>query len=245
MVRNLLQKTFLIMGMSFLTILLIVGITSCKKGENTLQEEGVILKEGQVEFEGTVEITVGSYIFIPEVRGFDIAVVGSLDSGTNEELIGKTIKGVGEFSQERPSLLIATNLEWKDENDHWQNIFTLSEAILLDDYFDLRKRDEFEMLGEIEYDDKSGWEGKETAKVYGKIQGEEENIRIFIYDDNNREVGRIIVDSISDFGQFYLQKLRLFDEFWFYLTIKDTVEWRDRRISGEIFHADVLFAGLF
>jgi hypothetical protein len=245
MARNLLHKTLQIMGMSFLAILLVVGFTACGKGETTSQEEGVILAEGQVEFEGTVQVAVGKYMFIPELRGFDIAVVGALDSGTIEDLIGKTVKGVGEFTPERPSLLIAKHLEAKDERDNWQEIFTLSEEADLDDYFSLKKRDEFDVLEDIEYDDKSGWEGKETAKILGKIQGEADNMRIFLYDENDREVARIIVDEISDFGSFYLKKLSLFDEFWFYITVKETVPWGERRISGDIFHADVLFAGLF
>jgi hypothetical protein len=53
------------------------------------------------------------------------------------------------------------------------------------------------------------------------------------------------VDSFSDYAQFYLQKLSLFEQFWFYLEVKDTVEWRARRRTREMFHADVLHAGLF
>jgi len=39
--------------------------------------------------------------------------------------------------------------------------------------------------------------------------------------------------------------LRLFNRFWFYLDIKDTVDKKVRLKTKELFHADVLLAGLF
>jgi len=69
--------------------------------------------------------------------------------------------------------------------------------------------------------------------------------KIVVVDEEDQEVGKILVDSISDFAQYYVKKLGLFDYFWFYVTVKDTVEWSDRRNSRDLFHADIQFAGLF
>ena len=66
-----------------------------------------------------------------------------------------------------------------------------------------------------------------------------------IVNDKNEEVGRILVDSITDSALYYVKKLRLFEKFWFYLTIKETVPFRTRVSTSKLFHADVLFSGLF
>ena len=60
------------------------------------------------------------------------------------------------------------------------------------------------------------------------------------------ESAKIIVDNISEYASFYLlKKLRLFDKFEFYLNIKDSVPANQRAKAKEIFHADVVFAGLY
>ena len=50
---------------------------------------------------------------------------------------------------------------------------------------------------------------------------------------------------MTDFANYYIHKLRLFDRFWVYLNVKDTVDAKVRRKTRELFHADVLFAGLY
>ncbi len=78
-------------------------------------------------------------------------------------------------------------------------------------------------------------------------EGEEEKeiFRIIVRDALDKEVGKIIVDNFTDFSQYYIKKLKFFDKLWFYFTVKDTVEWKVRRKTRELFHADVLFNGLF
>ena len=93
----------------------------------------------------------------------------------------------------------------------------------------------------------------ERAKIYGKLEmvtvteGEEEKeiFRIIVLDAMDNEVGKIIVDNFTDFSQYYIKKLRFFDKLLFYFNVKDTVEWRVRRRTRELFHAEVLFSGLF
>ncbi len=115
------------------------------------------------------------------------------------------------------------------------------------------ERQTLQVLKNIAFNKNEGWEGIERAKVYGKLEmetvteGEEEKeiFRIIVLDEKDDEVGKIIIDNFTDFSQYYKKKLRFFDKLWFYFTVKDTVEWRVRRKTRELFHADVLFNGLF
>jgi len=251
------EKIIRTLSFSLLAFLLVIGGSiSCKKKageEMALGEEGQLAKEGIIQFEGVVHVGVGKYLFIPEASGFDIIVQGPIESGDVGTLVGKQIKGNGAFSPERPSILIANDIEVKESGRSWQNIFTRTEELVIDDYLDLEARDEFQILKNLAYDKKEGWEGKERAKIYGKLEtetvteGEEEkeNFWIVVLDAKDNEVGKIIVDNFTDFSQYYIKKLRFFDKLWFYITIKDTVEWGVRRRTGELFHADVLFNGLF
>ena len=88
------------------------------------------------------------------------------------------------------------------------------------------------------------WEGKGEGKVYGTLQKGDVNA-IVLSDDKGKEMARIIVDSVSTYSNYYIQKLRLFDKFWFYLKIKDSVDKKIRPRTKEIFHADVVGAGLY
>ena len=88
------------------------------------------------------------------------------------------------------------------------------------------------------------WEGKGNAKVYGKLLKGDVNY-IVLSDDKGKDMAKIIVDSVSTYSNYYIQKLRLFDEFWFYLNVKDSVDAKTRTRSKEIFHADVVGVGLY
>ena len=237
-------------------LLVIGGSTSCKKKageEMAMGEEGLVAKEGIIEFEGVVNVGIGKYLFIPEASGFDIIVQGPIESGDVSTLVGKEVKGRGAFSPERPAILIANNIEVKESERNWSNIFTRTEEFVIDDYLDLEARDEFQILKNLSYDKKEGWEGIEKAKIYGRLEietvteGEEEKeiFRIVVLDEKDNDVGKIIVDNFTDFSQYYIKKLRFFDKLWFYFTVKETVEWRVRRGTNELFHADVFFNGLF
>ncbi len=251
------DKIIRTLSFSLLALLLVIGGNiSCKKKageEMALGEEGLVAKEGIIEFEGVVNVGVGKYLFIPEASGFDIIVQGPIESGDVSTLVGKEVKGRGAFSPERPSILIANDIEVKESGRNWRNIFTRTEEFEIDDYLDLEARDEFQVIKTLSFDKNEGWEGIERAKIYGKLEtetvteGEEEKeiFRIIVLDEKDNEVGKIIVDNFTDFSQYYIKKLRFFDKLWFYFTVKDTVEWSIRRRTRELFHADVLFNGLF
>lgn len=233
-------------GLIFLVgILLIVGTLACGKAEEEAVEAGPVLEEGVLLFEGTVKIVHGRYVYIPEVKGFDIIVEGSLTSGDLTSLEGKEVKGQGRFDPLKPAILVAETIELKDETGAYQNVFTKTGEVILDAYLDLQQREQFEVLADLAYDKKDGWEGKAQAKVQGTLEQDGENYRIVVLNEDGARVGRIIVDSLSDFSQYYIKKLSLFDKYWFYLNIKETVDWQTRRRSREMFHADVIFSGIF
>lgn len=245
-----LYTLFRILGLTILVFVLIAaGNIACKKEAEApkaaQEEEGIAIKEGVIEFDGTVKMAVGKYAFVPEAKGFDIVIQGNLESGDSSSLIGKEIRGKGEFSPERPSILIANSIEMKNEAGTWQPVFTRSEDVVLEDYLDLKARDAFPVLDKVSYDKKDAWEGKGKVKIYGKLETGENAKTIAVFDEKGKLAGKIIIDSVTDFGQYYMNKLRLFDQFWFYIAVKDTFDWKIRRKTLEMFHADVLFAGLF
>lgn len=235
---------FLFVGLSFLTLILIAATTACGGAED-VQETAMTTEEGSVDFEGTVKCALGNYMFIPESPGFDIVVQGSLDTGDISTLVGKKVRGKADFSPEQPSILKATVIEVEQEGGQYRSVFTPSGEISLEDYISLAERDAFETLKITSYNKPSDWEGKTSAKIYGKLEKVEEAYRIAVLDDDDKEIGKVIVDNISDFALYYINKLRLFDEFWFYVDVKETVDARERRRSKEMFHADIRFAGLF
>jgi len=245
-----------VVGLSLLVILfLTTGNISCKKEaeEGAVGDEVTVVKAGMNEFEGVVKVSVGKYFFIPGAKGIDMILQGESEAGDASSLVDKEVRVRGEFSPESPSILVVDSIDVKEEDTDWRNIFTRTEEAVLDDYVDSKVREEFEVLKDLDYKEKEGWEGKGKVKIYGKLEkttiteGEEEKDvhNIIVLDEKENEVGKVIVDSITDYAQYYLKKLRLFDKFWFYADLKETVEWGTRRTTRELFHADVVFAGLF
>ena len=81
--------------------------------------------------------------------------------------------------------------------------------------------------------------------ITAKSSAGQETYTIVVLDEKGKEVGKIIVDGATDFAKYYITKLQLFDRFWVYLNIKDTVDAKVRRKTRELFHADLSFAGLY
>ena len=241
------DKVSRFIGMILLVFLLIaLGSVACKKAdEGAIGEEAAGILEGIMPFEGTVKAVVGKYVFLPEASGFDVVIQGDLESGTLESLIDKEVRGEGTISPDMPSILLANALEVIGDSGDWTNIFTRTEEPVLEDYLDLGAREEFVTLADLSYDKKDVWEQNEKAKVYGSLEKNDTGDKIAVFDDKGKEIGKILVDSYTDFSQFYLGKLGHFDKFWFYLKVKETVDWSQRRRTREMFHADMVFAGLF
>jgi len=243
--RTVLSKIWPILGLSLLSFFMLLGSISCHKAEEAGEEEGMSAQEGIIQFEGTVKIAYAKFVYIPEARGFDIIVEGNISGGI-EELVGKEVKGEGEFAPDKPSLLVANSIDVKDATGAYQNVFTRTEEVIFEDYLSMLARDElFPALENLAYNKNEGWEGKEKAKIFGKLERGEDKTTLVIQNDKGSQVGTVIVDDIHDFAEYYMKKLTLFDKFWFYLDLKETVDWRTRRRTRELFHADILFAGLY
>lgn len=244
-----LKKTSRFLGIAGLACLLAVlgnfACTSAEEGAVSEEESGLVVTEGIMEFEGTAKVSFGRFLYVPEAQGFDIVVQGPLTSGDLSTLLGKEIRGEGEFSPDIPSILVANAVEVKDETGEWINVFTKTEDVVLDDYMDLQAREVFPTIADLAYNKNEGWQDLENVKVQGQLEETDGVYKIAVFNDKDQQVGNILVDSITDFAQYYVKKLGLFDRFWFYVTIKDTVPWNVRRTSRDLFHADVLFAGLF
>jgi hypothetical protein len=244
---NKVDKISRIMGIVLLAFLLaFFGSVACQKaeeGETVEEAEGV--QEGIMTFEGTAKTIVGKYMFLPEASGYDIVIQGSLESGTLEDLIGKEVRGEGDISPDTPSILVVNTMEIKGDNGNWTNIFNRTEEPVLEDYLNLNDREEYPAFDDLTYDKKDIWEQTEKAKVYGRLEKNDAGDKIVVLDEDGKEIGKILVDSYTDFCRYYLEKLGNFDKFWFYLNVKDTVDWSQRRRTREMFHADLVFAGLF
>ena len=242
-------KTSRFLGIAALACLIaLLGNIACKNSEEGLvsgEESGLLVNEGIIEFEGTAKVTHGKFLYVPEAQGFDIVVQGPLKSGDLSTLIDKEVRGQGEFTPDFPSILVATTIEVKDEAVGWSNVFTKTEDVVLDDYLDLEARDGYQVLQSVTYNKNEEWEGLGNVKIQGLLEELDGVYKLVVFNSNDQEEGKILVDSISDFAHYYVKKLGLFDRFWFYVTVKDTVEWSLRRTSRDLFHADVQFAGLF
>lgn len=244
-VKNSGSRTHLILGLLLAFALIISGSIACQQAGEITQEEAVPEEEGKLVYEGTPKLAIGKYMFMPEAQGFDIVVQGTVDGGELAALVGQEVRVDGEIRPEQPAVLIANSIEVKEATGEYRNVFTRTEEPVLDEYLNFQARDGFEALDKLEYDDNKGWEDKEKAKVYGSLEELEDSFRILVFDEDGKQVGYALVDSISDYADFYIKKLHLFDKLWFYLDVKDTIEWRTRRRTSELFHADVIFAGLF
>lgn len=256
--KNKLGMILRLLGVSLLAIIFITsGSIGCKKKtaapEPAQTEQVAGVKEGLNDFEGVVKVGFKKYLYIPAFQGFDIVAQGQIDSGDASTLVGKEVRGKGEFSPQRPSLLIANSIDLKEPEGGWRNVFTRSEEVVLDDCLDLKQREEVRVLEGLAYDKKESWEGKEKGKVFGKLltgtiteEGQQKEVnQIVVLDKKNNQVGVIVVDSFSDFARYYMTKLGIFENFWFYVTVKETVDWKTRQATDQLFHADVLYCGLF
>ncbi len=239
------SRRYLILGLALAFALIIVLSTACQQAEESSAETPGQQQEGKLEFEGTVKLVVGKFLFLPEAQGFDIVVQGMVEGGDASGLVDKEVKIEGELNPERPSVLVADAIAVKEATGEFRNVFTRTEEVVLDEYLDLQARDGFEGLLKLAYNQNDGWENKGKVKIYGVLQQEGDSTRVQVLNDEDKEVGFVIVDSISDYANFYLQKLSLFEKFWFYVEVKESIPWSTRRRSRELFHADVLFAGLF
>ena len=227
------KKTGIVI-LSFIVLAAFAGTIACqKKAEKPAAAAAKIV----TEFEGTVRAALGRYMYLSTAQGFDIVLPG-LDAAT---LLGKTIKVKGNLLADHPPIFLADSVE----TGPGQTLYTRSKDFQAEDFVEMKAREAVPALAITGIAKPEEWEGKGEGKVYGKLQKGADVTDIVLFDDKGKETAKIIVDSSSIYSNYYVQKLRLFDKFWFYLKIKDSVDKKDRQRTKEIFHADVFGAGLY
>jgi hypothetical protein len=217
--------------------------------ESAAQKEPQAAAEGMQEFEGTVKVGLGKYFYLPSAKGFDIVVQGKIQGQDASYLVGKEVRVKGSLLKGEASVLVADSIEIK-EGGQFSPIFARAEEVTLEDHLDLKERAEFQALSITAFNKSEEWEGKGKVKVFGKVDKTAtpegaEKYAVIVFNDEQKEVGKILIDSATDFALYYIKKLRLFDEFWFYVNVKETVDLKTRRRTRELFHADLLLAGLY
>lgn len=203
------------------------------------------------DYEGAVKVAVGHYLYIPQAQGLDIFVAGSIQGGL-ENLVGKEVRVKASPIADKPNLILAESIEIK-EGTMYTSIYSRSAEPDFAGYLSPANREEYVALDITNINKPEEWEGKSKVKVYGKLQtskvkegGQEKEVtHIVLADKKGKEIGRIIVNGLSEYANFYLKKLRLFDKFWFYLNVTGQVDKKVRAKTKELFSGDVIFCGLY
>ena len=224
------KSAILILGLAVLVAF--AGTVACQKKAEKKAEETV---KSVTEFEGTVRAALGRYMYLSTAQGFDIVLPG-FDAAT---LMGKTIKVKGNLLPDHPPIFLADSVE-----SGGQAIYTRSQEFQAEDFVEMKAREAVPALAITGVGKPEEWEGKGEGKIYGQLVKGDVNY-IVLTDDKGKETAKIIIDSLSTYSNYYIQKLRLFDKFWFYLKVKDSVDKKIRPRTKEIFHADVFGAGLY
>ena len=223
-------------GLLILALAIIAGLAGTMACQKKAAETGAEVQKGVAEFEGTVRAALGRYMYLSTAQGFDIVLPG-FDAAT---LMGKTIKVKGNLLADHPPIFLADTVE----TGPGQVAYTRSQEFQAEDFVEMKAREAVPALAITGVAKPEEWEGKGQGKVYGKLQKGDVNV-IVLSDDKGKEMAKIIVDSISTYSNYYIQKLRLFDKFWFYLTIKDSVDKKFRPRTKELVHAGVVGVGLY
>ncbi len=222
-----------ILILSLAVLVALAGTVACQKKAETPAAE---VQTTVTEFEGAVRAALGRYMYLSTASGFDIVLPG-FDAAT---LAGKTVKVKGNLLLDHPPVFLADSVE----TSPGVSVYTRNQEFQAEDFIEMKVREAVPALKITGVAKAEEWEGKGTAKVYGKLVKGDVNY-IVLADEKGKDMAKIIVDSVSTYSNYYIQKLRLFDEFWFYLNVKDSVDAKTRTRSKEIFHADVVGVGLY
>jgi hypothetical protein len=223
-------------GILILSLAILAGLAGTMACQKNAAETAAEVQKAVTEFDGTVRAALGRYMYLSTAQGFDIVLPG-LDAAT---LMGKTIKVKGNLLPDHPPIFLADSVE----TGPGQVAYTRSQEFKAEDFVEMKAREAVPALAITGVAKPEEWENKGQGKVYGKLQKGEVNYLV-LADAKGKEMAKIIVDSVSTYSNYYIQKLRLFDKFWFYVNIKDSVDKKIRPRTKEIFHADVIGVGLY
>ena len=224
--------------LSLAVLVALGGAVACQK--KAAEGQAVEVQKAVNEFDGTVRAALGRYMYLSTAQGFDIVLPG-FDAAT---LVGKNVKIKGSLLVDHPPVFLADSVELKDASGAGSNVYTRSQEFQLEDFVEFKSREAVPALAITGVAKPEEWEGKAQGKVYGKLQKGDVTY-IVLSDGKGKETAKIIVDSVTTYSNYYLNKLKLFDNFWFYVNVKDSVDKKIRSRTKEIFHADVIGAGLF
>ena len=248
-----------IAGLSFLALVLISSGIACKKageagaspaegGAAAVEPQaGSGIKEGLNEVTGKVKTALGNYFYLPQVPGFDFSVTGQIQGGDATTLIDKEVVVKALFNRQEPNLLVAQSIDLKDGAVP-TNVYTTTDPASPGDHFTQIKRAGYAEIKVTNLNKSEDWEGKGKGKAFGKLipgPNNQGNYISILDPANDKETAKVIVDSLTTYASYYIKKLRLFDTYYFYLTIKDSVAKNLRAKAKEIFHADVVAIGLY
>jgi len=251
------KSAFFILALFALSLLAIAAVNSAcgkhaEEGQTETAEEGraAVIVEGLNTLEGTVKLVHGPFLYIPEIVGFDVVLPAGIDASG---LAGRSVRLEGEFHRETPSILTAVRIDVLEEENKYSNFYTKSEGETPLSFFNQHDREGYPALKLTTASASEAWEGKGRGRVFGRLEKrtvteadvQNETNVISVSDEKGNLVGRILVDGISEFAAYGMKKLRLFDSFWFYLEIKESVEAKTRTKTLDLFRADVVFAGLY
>jgi hypothetical protein len=224
--------------LSLAVLVALGGAVACQK--KAAEGQAAEVQKAVNEFDGTVRAALGRYMYLSTAQGFDIVLPG-FDAAT---LVGKTVKIKGNLLVDHPPVFLADSVELKDASGVGSNVYTRSQEFQPEDFVEFKSREAVPALAITGVAKPEEGEGKAHGKVYGKLQKGDVTY-IVLSDDKGKETAKIIVDSVTTYSNYYLNKLKLFDKFWFYVNVKDSVDKKIRPKTKEIFHADVIGAGLF
>jgi hypothetical protein len=226
--------------MTLFSLIFAVAAVGAVMAQESAQEQTIA--PPATEFEGTATLGLGKYFYLPAAKGYDIYVQGLIQGQDATFLNGKEVRVKGSMYKDEPSVFVADSIEVKDAAGQYQTVFTRAEEVNLENHLRTQERGAFPVLAITKADKSEDWEGKGKAIIKGKLVGN----TIVVNDDKGKEIGKILVDSTTAFANYYIQKLKLFDnKLNFYINIKDTVDAKVRRKTRELFHADIIFAGLY
>lgn len=224
--------------LSLAVLVALGGAVACQK--KAAEGQSAEVQKAVNEFDGTVRAALGRYMYLSTAQGFDIVLPG-FDAAT---FVGKNVKIKGNLLVDHPPVFLADSVELKDASGAGSNVYTRSQEFQAEDFVEFKSREAIPALAITGVTKPEEWENKGQVKIYGMLQKGDVTY-IVLSDDKGKETAKIIVDSVTTYANYYLDKLKLFDKFWFYLNVKDSVDKKIRPRTKEIFHADVIGAGLF
>jgi len=246
-----------LVGLGLVALLVMTSAVACGKktaapaateGEVApAADTGLAIVIGLNTVAGTVKNAKGNYFFMDEVPGFDVVVTGPVEGGDATALIGKPVRVKGLFNKDLPNLLVAQSIEIKESEQQYKSVYASTDASAPADFFNQKTREEYSDLVITKFDKNAEWEGKAKGKVFGTLlpAAAGQNAFISVLGADGKEIGKVIIDSRSSYAVYYSEKLRLFEKNWFYLNVKESVDKKLRAKNKEMFHADVVFIGLY